>query len=271
MIAPDTFDKTVHSLGSGKALGPYGIPNKMVKFLPNATRSALFSLFSLLAHKAYAPPDWCHNTTCLLHKEGDPTFLDNYRPIALMNNMFKLWTALIKDVSSKYAEPHGILIEQQDGFRLQRGIHGALASIIMMMEDAKTCNKDVCIMYDDFKGAFNAAYRSIMSKHMRQFGMPSTFVDTCEQVYDVSTTDYITMYGPTPSIDSNRGTLQGDTFSPFLFTLFLEPSLRWLTVGSKGYHPGAPSTRSDPTEPTATYPGHGFADGLSLAMGSPTT
>jgi hypothetical protein len=54
-----------------------------------------------------------------------------------MNNLLKLWTALIKDTGSKYAETHGILSDQPDGFRHQRSIHDALSSIIiMMMEDA---------------------------------------------------------------------------------------------------------------------------------------
>jgi hypothetical protein len=69
MITRDKFDKTVNSLGNGKTPGPYGIPNEIIKFLPQATLSALFSLLSLLAHKAYTPPEWCHNTTCLLHKK----------------------------------------------------------------------------------------------------------------------------------------------------------------------------------------------------------
>jgi hypothetical protein len=124
-------------------------------------------------------------------------------------------------------------------------------------------------MYADFKGAFNAADHRIMFKHMRQLGMPSTFVNTCEQLCGVSSNDYITPYGSTPSIDINRGTMQGDTLSPFLFTLFLEPFIRLITVGSRGYRPGAPTTNADPSEPTATYPGHGFADNLSLATGTP--
>jgi hypothetical protein len=62
--------------------------------------------------------------------------------------------------------------------------------------------------------------------------------------------------------------LQRYTLSPLLFTLFLEPFLRWLTVGSRGYHLGPLATNVDPTEPTATYPRHGFADNLSLATGS---
>jgi hypothetical protein len=54
-----------------------------------------------------------------------------------MINLLKLWIAPIKDACSKYAETYGILTEQQDVFRLLRNIHDTLASVIMMMEDAK--------------------------------------------------------------------------------------------------------------------------------------
>jgi hypothetical protein len=55
MITRDTFDKTINSLSTCKARCPDGIPNEIIKFLPLATRSALFSLLSFLAHKAYTP------------------------------------------------------------------------------------------------------------------------------------------------------------------------------------------------------------------------
>jgi hypothetical protein len=70
-----------------------------------------------------------------------------------MNNFLKLSTALIKDPGSKYAETHGILSDQHDGFRHHRSIHDALSSIIMMMEDVKIYNKDIYVMYADFKDA----------------------------------------------------------------------------------------------------------------------
>jgi hypothetical protein len=162
----------------GKASGPDGIPNEIIKFLPPATRSALFSLLSLLANKSYTPLEWCHSTTCLLLYKCDSTLLHNYRPIALMNNLHKLWVALIKDACSKYAETHCILSDHQNGFRKHRSIHDDLSSIIIMMEDAKLYHKDFYIMYADFKGTFNAANHRIMFKHMRQLGMPRTFVDT---------------------------------------------------------------------------------------------
>jgi hypothetical protein len=57
MITRATFDKTLNSLGTGKAPGPDGIPNEILKFLPPETRSTLFSLLSLLAHNSYTPPE----------------------------------------------------------------------------------------------------------------------------------------------------------------------------------------------------------------------
>jgi hypothetical protein len=143
----------------------------------------------------------------------------------------------------------------------------------MTMEDAKIYNKDIYMMYPDSKGAFNVADHRIMFKHMRQTGMPSTLVDTNEQLCGVSTTDYITPYGPTPFIDINCGTLRGDTLSPFLVTLFLEnPSSVSSQSVADATAPKPPPLmlNADPSEPTATYPGHGFADDLSLATGSPT-
>jgi hypothetical protein len=95
----------------------------------------------------------------------------------------------------------GIRSDQQDGFPQQRSIHDALASIIMMMEDAKHFRKDIYIIHADFKGALKPADHRITFKHMRQLGMPPTYADTCEQLYGVPTTAYITPYGPTPFID----------------------------------------------------------------------
>jgi hypothetical protein len=79
-----------------------------------------------------------------------------------MNNLLTLWTALIKDAGSKYAETHGILRDQQDGFRPRRSLHDALSSIIMTMEDAKLHDKDIYVMYADVQGAFNAADHRIV-------------------------------------------------------------------------------------------------------------
>ena len=45
----------------------------------------------------------------------------------------------------------------------------------------------------------------------------------------------LTPYGKTGDIAVRKGTIQGDTLSPLLFNLYIEPLLRWLEVGNYGY------------------------------------
>jgi hypothetical protein len=59
--------------------------------MPTEAHTALYSLMILLvANNSYTPPEWCQSTFYLIHKKGNSTILDNYKHIALMNNLHKL-------------------------------------------------------------------------------------------------------------------------------------------------------------------------------------
>jgi hypothetical protein len=70
-----------------------------------------------------------------------------------------------------------------------------------------------------------------------------------------------TDHGETEEFPVRRGTIQGDTLSPLLFIIHLEPMLRWLNRGGLGYRTGTSRMRiSSPA----------FADDLPLlTMGVP--
>ena len=76
----------------------------------------------------------------------------------------------------------------------------------------------------------------------------------------------MTLHGNTTPLSIYRGTLQGDTLSPFLFTIFVKPLLRWLVVGSRGYKPTYHPHKS--TSIIITYDDHGYADDVSITPGS---
>ena len=66
------------------------------------------------------------------------------------------------------------------------------------------------------------------------------------------------------SKDANRGTIQGDSLSPFLFWIFMEPLLRWLQSGGRGYQYGCLKTSTSADHSTSAM---AYADDL-LAISS---
>jgi hypothetical protein len=71
---------------------------------------------------------------------------------------------------------------------------------------------------------------------MEDLGYPTDACELIGNIYHNSTTIYIgEHFGKTTPIHIQRGTIQGNTLTPYLFILFLEPLLRWLRRDQNGY------------------------------------
>jgi hypothetical protein len=73
----------------------------------------------------------------------------------------------------------------------------------------------------------------------------------------------------TGQIPVERGTIQGDTLSPFLFFLYMEPLLQWLHVGGHGYvHTCIPKENELHTHLANNISSASFADNLLCPTGN---
>ena len=105
----------------------------------------------------------------------------------------------------------------------------------------------------------------IIFQLMKEYVIQDSYIAACKQLYSASKIYYMTTHGNTAPLSIYRGTLQGDTFSPFLFTIFTEPLLRWLAVENRGYKPTYQPHKA--TSTIITYDGRGYADDVSIIAG----
>jgi hypothetical protein len=97
-----------------------------------------------------------------------------------MNGILKLWTSILTNIGSPWAEAQDILSDTADEFRRHRKIYDSLSTHIMMYEDAKMSKKHIYAAYSDFKGAFGGMDHRILFKTMRDLGFPECYTNTCE-------------------------------------------------------------------------------------------
>jgi hypothetical protein len=204
--------------------------------MPTRFHHMLFLLFSHCYKQKTIPSYWKQSNTVLLYKKGNPSQLTNQRPIALANTIYKLFTSTLTSLLSSYGEKHQIFHDSQEGFRQQRCTCRQIQTLIAALEDAKFTAQDIYLLYIDFTNAFGSIDHARLLAIMTDLGYPLDAIKLIGSIYSESYTTITGSYfGKTKPIAIHRGTIQGDTLSPYLFIIFLEPLLRWLDQGKLGY------------------------------------
>ena len=102
-------------------------------------------------------------------------------------------------------------------------------------DDACHFKNDLFICYLDFSSAFNMVDHDQLLRVMFDIGIPRDVIEVVKDIYSGHRTSVALPSGTTNPITVTRGTIQGDPLSPLLFLLYIEPLLRWLHVGGRGY------------------------------------
>ena len=75
----------LNKLKTGKAGGPDGIINEVIKYSCNITLKSVAQLFNLILKSGHYPKQWNKSYMNLLHKSGSKSDPSNYRGISLVN------------------------------------------------------------------------------------------------------------------------------------------------------------------------------------------
>ena len=255
---PDILISRARCLGNGKAPGPDTVPNELIKNAPDDLLKCFHHLYTLMFMSATTPAHFKSSNSILLYKKGDPRKIENYRPICLSNTLAKLWTALLAECGSAFAEHFDMLSTSQEGFRPHHNTIRQLQLTHNMLVDAKMYSQDIYALYVDLTSAFNSIDHDKMLIIMHKMGFPDAWIDVIADLYDGATTKFLAAGGETDIIHIMRGTLQGDSLSPFLFIMCMEPLIRWCQSGGRGYRFACTGRE----EPQLTIGSNAYADDL---------
>jgi hypothetical protein len=123
--------KAIKGLKAGKAPGPNGIPNMVLRHLPKRAITFLMKVFNAVLRKQYFPPVWKHARVLPILKPGkDPTLPPSYRPISLLDTVGKLFEEILPSRVLREVNERGLLRDEQFGFRPKHSTTLQLARLV---------------------------------------------------------------------------------------------------------------------------------------------
>ena len=108
---------------------------------PTLTES-LVTIFNQSICQAKFPEKWKEAVVTPVHKKGDKSLIDNYRPVSNLPAAAKLLELVICEQTNRYMEENHILPKSQHGFRQHRSTMTALTELQLKWA-TNTENKEV--------------------------------------------------------------------------------------------------------------------------------
>jgi exonuclease III len=214
----------INRLKNQKSPGEDGIQGEILKRLDEETISRIHSVIERVWQEERLPEEWNTALVCPIHKKNDPQICNNYRGIALLNVTYKILAYCLLDRVKPIAE--GIIGDYQGGFRPNRSTTDQIFVIRQTLQKMWEFNKDVYILFVDFKKAYDSIHRTSLINILREFKFPKKLVKLIEASINGTKIKVKLANMVSQPMEVATGLRQGDALSPILFNLVLEKIVR---------------------------------------------
>ena len=110
----------MENINPNKAVGPDGIPGKILKLCAKELAPILTTLFQASLNQGIIPKDWKEANITPIFKKGEKTNAENYRPVSLTSIICKLLEHIVHSSIMDHFEKNNILTNVQHGSRQKR-------------------------------------------------------------------------------------------------------------------------------------------------------
>jgi len=179
--------------------------------------------------------------TRFLPKSAETQLPNKYRPICCLPSIYKLLTAIISERLYSHLSNHNLLSEQQKGcIKDMLGTKDQLLLNKAVLENCRKRATNLSMAWLDYQKAYDSVPHSWIKKCLKMYGVSPNIENFIADTMTKWTTKLQLKHEKGEIIVKNvkikRGIFQGDSLSPLLFCLSIDPLSRLLNSKNEGYN-----------------------------------
>lgn len=215
----DMVEKALKGLDPCKGAGSDGIPPVFVNKCSKSLAEPLCMIFNRSLQTGHFPTLWKEALVVPIHKSGDKSAVDNYRPVSILSTFGKVFESLVYPIIFWHVKQ--LLLPQQHGFIRARSTSTNLATFLTDIVDAVDRGTPVDVIYTDFSKAFDKVNHQILINKLFSCGITGNLLSWCAS-YLVERLSKVAIDGFTSdAYMASSGVPQGSHLGPLFFNIFI--------------------------------------------------
>ena len=213
-------ERAIKRLKNNKSPGVDGITSEMIKAGGQRLMKEIHGMCNQIWRGESTPEEWIQSVLVTIPKKGDLMDCRNYRTIALMSHVGKIFMMILLERLKAQTEEH--LADEQAGFRKDRNTVQQILMLRLIAEKAKRKGRAVYNCFIDFEKAFDSVYKDVMWATLQSYGIGKRLTEILKDIGERSRMAVRIGQDMGEWFEMSVGTKQGDPISPNLFITSLE-------------------------------------------------
>ena len=178
-------------------------------------------LFNFVFKHEVWPKRWGQGIIFPIFKEGSRLDPGNYRPIALLSLIGKLFGSIVECRLSDWSEQTMALADEQGGFRRHRGTPELIFMLREIILNRKALGQPTLTTFIDARKAYDSVWREGNYVRLHDLGVRGKLWRQLQVMNANSESKIRLPFGETEKFKVTRGVAQGAVESPFLYSCFI--------------------------------------------------